>query len=305
VVRDGLGLKLKRFIVVWTPPRLFLFFRGHIRNYLGWKRLSPVVKNWAFCWLANALKGFAHLSARTRGLSFQHQREKLVMVRYRSGLRLLSFPSSVGVVSHAQDCLVRPFLGAKFQSGDVAIDIGAHVGAVSLPLAFSGVTVYAYEPHPDNFQVLALNKKLNHLDNLHVFPCAVSNSSGTARFEFGATSTLGSLSAAGFSLRKNKAKGIETIATTLSEIFADHSLGQVKLLKIDCEGSEYAILFEEGAQEALRKCRFLIMEVHPVKTDGWDKYRVHSYLTNLGFQIQVVENSGNGCADFYCKRGSG
>lgn len=79
-----------------------------------------------------------------------------------------------------------------------------------------------------------------------------------------------------------------------------HQIRAVALLKVDCEGGEYDIFFDSSARESLKKCRFLVVEIHPVTT-GYDKYQLYMYLTNLGFKIVVAENPGNGCANFYCR----
>ena len=292
-----LRIKINRLAHRWMPPRLFVFFRTLVRGYASWRNLSANVKNWRFCWLVETFKPLGSCAGRHYQLGARQ--EKLITVHYHTGMRLLSYPACLGVVHHAQTYFDRLGLMDELPSGHVMIDIGAHVGAVSLPVAFGGATVFAYEPHPDNFHILELNKTLNQLDNLHVFQCAVSDSIGTTTFEFGRTSTTGSLRAAGVSFRKQQAETIEVRATTLAAIFSDHAIEEVGFLKIDTEGGEYEILFAEAAGDVLKKCHTLFLEVHPVTTDH-DKYQLYAHLVNLGFRIKVIENLGNGCADFYC-----
>src|SRR4051794_18303432 len=60
--------------------------------------------------------------------------------------------------------------------GDVVIDIGAHVGIVSIFLAkrFPGVRVLAFEPLPRTFAVLQANLRRNRVRNVTAFNMAVS-----------------------------------------------------------------------------------------------------------------------------------
>ena len=188
----------------------------------------------------------------------------------------------------------------EMQSGDVVIDIGAHVGFLGLPMAHRGIKVYAYEPSPSNFSLLNQNKQQNRLDSLQVFPFAVSTAKGEEFFMVGQSSTTGSLQRAGFSFAKSAATQVVVQTTTLADILTENKIGEVKLLKMDCEGSEYDILMQDNVKDCLKKCAFLIIEVHPVKMQ-YDKYQLYMHLANLGFKITVAESPGNGCADFYCR----
>lgn len=284
---------------VCMPPPVYLFMRKRVFGYVGWRKLSPIIKNWRLCWMANTFKSAGRLIGKNYGLSLEFNREGLIEVSYCCGIRLLCFPSSLGAVSDTQRYFERFAGNTDFKPGDIVIDLGAHVGAVSVPLAFRGITVFAYEPNPDNFRVLELNKSLNGLANLHIFQLAVGKSTGTGTFEIGPTSTTGSMSTVDFFIKKRQAETVEVQTTTLGALFCDNLITQAKLLKVDCEGSEYDVLIAEDAKDLLRKCEFLILEAHPVAS-GHDKYQLYSYLMNLGFQIEVIDNPGNGCADFYC-----
>ncbi len=55
------------------------------------------------------------------------------------------------------------------------IDVGANIGAISLVIAKlrPDVNVYAFEASPRVFKYLELNKKQNHLTNLHIYNLAI------------------------------------------------------------------------------------------------------------------------------------
>jgi FkbM family methyltransferase len=70
-----------------------------------------------------------------------------------------------GQYSEAEVEIMRAFLAA----GHVAIDVGANIGDLTLPMSrFVGDTgrVYAIESHPENFNVLCANLALNGIRNV-------------------------------------------------------------------------------------------------------------------------------------------
>lgn len=62
------------------------------------------------------------------------------------------------------------------QNGDSVVDIGAHLGSFSIPLAvkYPEINIYAYEPAPKNYQILLKNIAINGVKNLKVFNLAVA-----------------------------------------------------------------------------------------------------------------------------------
>src|SRR5690348_6502662 len=65
--------------------------------------------------------------------------------------------------------------------GDVALDIGANLGAHTLPLARlvepSG-RIFAFEPQRILFQILCANVALNEIPNVHALPFALGRTAG-------------------------------------------------------------------------------------------------------------------------------
>src|SRR5262249_25798701 len=84
------------------------------------------------------------------------------------------------------------------QPGEIALDIGANIGATALELA-RGVgsegRVVCFEPMPDNLHRLRANLEANRAVNIDVEPIALSDVDGHAEFNFNAAypgrSTLG------------------------------------------------------------------------------------------------------------------
>lgn len=73
----------------------------------------------------------------------------------------------------------------EVKDGMVFLDIGANIGWYSLlgsRLVGNSGHVYAFEPDPYLFKIINENVELNNLTNVSVFPFAVSNKSGKAKF---------------------------------------------------------------------------------------------------------------------------
>jgi FkbM family methyltransferase len=137
-------------------------------------------------------------------------------------------------------------LSSLLRNGDVAIDIGAHIGLITVPLARSvgkeGM-VLAFEPQQKIFQLLCANLVANGLENVQARCAAVGAAAGRVVVE---TTDNGSGNL-------GERRVIATVSEdwrTVSLISLDSlGLSDVQLLKIDVEGFELAVL--DGAAELL------------------------------------------------------
>lgn len=202
----------------------------------------------------------------------------------------------------------------KLQPGDICIDIGAHIGSFTVPLLlqYPGIICHCYEPDPLNFALLEKNLQYSgtpaHQYSLH--RTAVFSQEGQVNFAKGMSSTTGSVWEVGVYKVRNENKRyfanndkvknevVSHPATTLSTIFANHSITTCRLLKIDCEGSEYDIL-SSTPDEILNRVEFIIAELHPTdrRLPKWGL----DHLTERGFKVRY-EPYDNGCGMAYCKR---
>lgn len=123
----------------------------------------------------------------------------------------------------------------------VIIDVGAHIGTFSLlaSLKFPEATIYAYEASRESFRVLLENKESNKLDRLKVFHGAISSLSGTVKlFHNEKTGNWG------HSITKPLSKSFEEVnSATLMNVIDEHAINFIDLIKFNCEGAEFEILF--------------------------------------------------------------
>jgi FkbM family methyltransferase len=147
-----------------------------------------------------------------------------------------------------------------------AVDIGAHIGGVTVGLALDNpeLHVIAVEPVPDNAALLRRNVEQNGVaDRVTVIEGAAGGKRPVSVW-YGYT---GSESAEHHAFIGNSSLAYDTSGTVTHETvryakpvrLAD--LGDVALVKIDCEGGEYAVL----ADEAVAKIPVILGEWHPVR----------------------------------------
>ena len=146
----------------------------------------------------------------------------------------------------------------NFHPGEVVIDLGAHVGMISIYLAkkYPFLSILAFEPDPVNFNNLLINLALNHVTN--VIPRMIAITKDARPFSM-ISPLHNSGGASGF--LDSSVTGLETIASseTLLSIFELNRVKTCKLLKIDCEGSEYEIFTDFSI---LNRVEWLSIEIH-------------------------------------------
>lgn len=134
------------------------------------------------------------------------------------------------------------------ESGQVFVDVGAHIGYYTL-LGARAVGpaghVYAFEPAPANLALLTKNIHVNgYEDRVTIIPRAVRNEPGRVQLYLNPVDT-GSNSL--FPTSAMRADSVSVEATTLDEFFAQVGWPAIHTIKMDIEGSEKAAL--EGMRE--------------------------------------------------------
>jgi FkbM family methyltransferase len=135
------------------------------------------------------------------------------------------------------------FFRRWIRPGDVALDVGAHVGLFTLlaaSLVGEGGRVHAFEPVPDNFERLARNVALNGLTNTHVNRLAVFDHEGEVGLGLSkgkvAGETTGDFTVGG------QVATVTASSVTLDAYLERFETGPLRLVKIDVEGSEPSVL---------------------------------------------------------------
>lgn len=210
--------------------------------------------------------------------------------RLRSGLRLIIDPTEylgrTVLLTGEWDPKVTWVCQKLLRNGDTFIDIGAHCGVVAVEAARlvgpSG-KVHAFEPQPRLAEFLRQSASINALSGLQVHQVALSDQDGQARiFMRGGKQILASLV---------PTPGVEhnlEITTRAAEPYLRGlNLTQVRLLKMDIEGYEYALLqamagvLNEGILENI------LFESVPAEGPFWERPAVQ-LLAKAGYQFYAL-----------------
>jgi FkbM family methyltransferase len=187
-------------------------------------------------------------------------------------------------------------------AGGVVVDIGAHLGAFTLYAMAEGADrVYAFEPDPLLCRTLRENVAANGFSRHVIVTEAAVVGQPTAAVRFEREENASGHVAR--SMEHSNAAGapastIAVRALTLSEILAEHGISCVDLLKIDCEGSEYDIIFAE-APAAWTRVRQVRLEYHLGRAD-----ELKSKLRDLGFEIIFESQTSDLVGMLACARRS-
>lgn len=183
---------------------------------------------------------------------------------------------------------------SKNESLDI-LDIGGNVGYFGLfaMSSFPNAKVYSFEPIPFNYREMEKCQNDFGFENWKLFNQAVSDS-----FE---PLTLYASSMDGFCLMatttpsKSLPHQFDIKSTTLNNIFKETNLEKFDLVKIDCEGSEYHILYSWSNDEFDRIDR-LVIETHPhIDKPKYNHQDLLEYLKSYGWQLNsTIERQGTG-----------
>jgi FkbM family methyltransferase len=153
----------------------------------------------------------------------------------------------------------------RFAPGDVVIDVGAHIGAVSILVAklHPQVRVFAYEPSSSNYAMLVANLAANGVANVVPVQAAVSGTAGTLELVWSPLQTAGAsatLDANGRQALVSQGWSREQVrCVTLDDAFATHGIDRCAFLKLDCEGAEWEIARHA---RALERVDAMALELH-------------------------------------------
>ncbi len=170
------------------------------------------------------------------------------------------------------------------------LDIGANIGLTCVTMARSRplATVYAFEPIPQNLQVLKHNIRLFRLKNTKVFPIALGNENKMIDMVMpvvNQTKMQGLCHVVHDDMPK-QSQGIHfnVPVKTLDSLLEETSNTQpVVAIKIDVEHFEWAVL--EGSLRLLGKHKPLI---YCELAENQNRVKSFNMLASLGYKIKVV-----------------
>ena len=167
------------------------------------------------------------------------------------------------------------------------IDIGAHKGFFAHYAALNcsaDSRIICLEPSKSNYTQLIENKNLNGLKNVHAINKAVLSKSGMATLHILSPANNSILSEYENVINKssNSAESVEVM--TISQIMDEFQLEKIDFLKMDCEGSEYDILY--GLDPSIfAKIKVISLEFHDLIEPEKSGHSLALFLSDHGFKI--------------------
>lgn len=182
-------------------------------------------------------------------------------------------------------------IGRILKPGGSFVDIGANAGIYSLHAhrCLNGKgRILAIEPDPEMRRRLEFNISVNDISIAKIFPIALSDKKGKARFavnveQRGTNHILPESDLGGGEV-------IEVQQTTLLDLLQEEGIGHVDVLKIDIEGHEKTVLepfFADAPKHLLP--RLIICEAHPSSVaDMRNFFHSNNYRIEMQTKLNLV-----------------
>jgi FkbM family methyltransferase len=181
-------------------------------------------------------------------------------------------PSSLGCIREIvtnNDYILENFVN---NSNKHFIDIGANCGVATIILAKQNPLsiIYSFEPDRQLFKVLQNNIIKNNLTNVKAFNMAVSKY-GVNKLTLcldprysGGNTTYSNIDTFKTFHNNSNISSYEVNCISLDEVINENNITEIELLKIDCEGAEYDILYTSAFLR--NKCiKNMVGEFHNLK----------------------------------------
>lgn len=173
----------------------------------------------------------------------------------------------------------------------VIIDIGANVGFAALYFLhlFPKAVVHSFEPMP--FMLGRLHKRRSEYPKAewHVHDAGVWKEDG--ELEIYTTEDEGFTAVSGLVRLDDTNRMVKVRVVGLEGFFRSEGIARVDLLKLDCEGAEYGILFSlsDKTYEGISN---IAMETH--RTDEHDTRDLVVFLRSKGYEVDCEERGVTG-----------
>lgn len=172
----------------------------------------------------------------------------------------------------------------------VIVDAGAHIGmaTVYFKMLFPESRILAFEPVPNNFEILEKNIHENQLENVELYQAVIAPKSGILRIqepigEGAWTSGAGIIPKGWKGIQDNREIKVEAIG--IQEVLHD----KIDIFKMDIEGMEYEVIRNAGT--LIRNVKNWVIEVHPRKDHRIEE--IQKILIQNGFKIEVNKDQSS------------
>lgn len=199
------------------------------------------------------------------------------------GLHLVAPPADKSVAISLKEIFVDDVyrLDGVVLDGQLVLDVGAHIGDSSVAFAKRGAVVHAFEPLPLLQDYVRRNIVLNHMQQRIVLHgVGLSDKDEAVDVWVKPQGTAGATTLPPSAGNRNTGALIRQSLRLVDAVsyLTSQGITRVDVLKLDCEGCEYALLTDKHLLNRLKPTR-VIMEYH---RGGATLYRV---LEECGYKV--------------------
>lgn len=174
-------------------------------------------------------------------------------------------------------------LNIQKEKGDIVLDIGANIGAFSKYAMEQGAfRVFAYEPEPENFDLLIANTSMIPSHKISRFRCAVVGTDQTEVELY-----INSKKNKGLHMTR-EVRGRDSISVRAENFFDILNKLKPNKIKIDVEGAEYGFMpVSSTCQQIPDFVERLVMELHFQYNKEWRPLaiKMHENMLKQGFSV--------------------
>lgn len=226
----------------------------------------------------------ARLLGRARAAQFRRLRLEGPVIRDILGSRMTLDPAVAGLdrdllLDGIREPIATGHLMRLLRPEDVVLEVGANIGYYALIEARLCRQVYAVEPHPENFQRLNANVRLNGYTNIETENLAFGDATGTVPMRCSGHSNWHTC--------RGAVAGADTIDVPCARI-DDFVAGRLPptVIKMDVEGFEFTVL--RGAMRTLAAVRCVFLELHGDILGSEEIRAVIDLLTGAGLEASLI-----------------
>jgi FkbM family methyltransferase len=173
--------------------------------------------------------------------------------------------------------------GLDWQSVKTIVDVGANIGVATIWFAQRAeqAKFFAVEPAPEALSLLQLNLVAAGLrDRVDIFPVALGRVSGTGQLQESDSSVRTEVKFP----KSPVGIGHPIAVITLDQLVRQGKVQSIDLLKLDCEGAEFAILSSAG-RRVFDVIGTIVGEYHEFGNNSAKDLKVH--LERQGFDVHL------------------
>jgi FkbM family methyltransferase len=194
---------------------------------------------------------------------------------------------------------------SQLPANPVIVDVGANAGYFDTLLLSqkNDARVFAYEPIEKNVALFNNNIALNPSikQNINVFHRAVTGKAVEFVELYKEADSDNSVTASVFpDFETHNVKSVKVRAISLSQIMSENHLDRIDFLKLDCEGSEYPIIYDSPS-DIWKKVNSIFLEVHNLDKEMRNFDALNNFIMAAGYKTSS-QIARNGCYALYARR---